>query len=60
MAVKKGACFVYCPDSSYFCEGDYSKEWVEFSQKQKLKDVSDILRKEIFNMPFAFSKWPPS
>ena len=43
------------------CEGDYSKEWTEFSQKQKLKlDVSDILQKEICNMSSAFSKWPPS
>ena len=42
-AAKKGVCFVYCPDSSHFCEGDYSKEWTEFSQNQKLKDVSDIL-----------------
>ena len=57
---KKGVCFVYCPDSSHSCKGDYSKEWTEFSQKQKLKDVSDILRKEICNIPSAFSKWPPS
>ena len=59
-AAKKGVCFVYCPDSSHLCEKDYSKEWTEFSQKQKLKDVSDILRMEICNMPSAFSKWPAS
>ena len=59
-AAKRGVYFVYCLDSSHCCEGDYSKEWTELSQKQRLKDMPDILRKEICNMSFAFLKWSPS
>ena len=57
--LKNGVEFVFCPDSSQFDEEDWLKDWKDYTNKEKLEDAAQILRKEIMSLIPVFSSPPP-
>ena len=57
--LKNDVEFVFCPDSSQFDEEDCSNNWKDYTNKEKLGDAAQILRKEIMSLKSVFSSWSP-
>ena len=56
---KNGVEFVFCPNSSQFDEEDWSNDWKDHTNNEKLEDAAQIRRKEIMSLRSVFSSWPP-
>ena len=56
---KNGVEFVFCPNSSQFDEEDWSNDWKDYTNNEKLEDAAQIRRKEIMSLRSVFSSWPP-
>ena len=57
--LKNGIEFAFRPDSSQFDEEDWLKDWKDYTNKEKLDDAAQILRKEIMRLRPVFSSRPP-
>ena len=56
--LKNGVKFVFCPDSPQFGE-DWSHNWKNYTNNEKLEDAAQILRKEIKGLKSLFLSWQP-
>ena len=56
--LKNGVKFVFCPDSPQFDE-DWSHNWKNYTNNEKLEDAAQILRKEIKGLKSVFLSWQP-
>ena len=57
--LKNDVEFFFCSDSSQVDEEDWSNNWKDYTNKEKLEDAAQILRKEIMSLRSVFSSWSP-